>query len=185
MPMSNDWEKIKGEVKYDNPWITVSEDQVINPSGNPGIYGKVHFKNLAIGIVPLDEKGNIYFVRQFRYVLNEYSLEIPEGGGPLHVDPLHSAKKELKEETGLIASKWSVLLDMHLSNSVSDERSIVYLAQGLTQGVATPEETEKFTVHVHTIDEALQMIDQHKITDAITVAAILKLKLMLLNKQDV
>lgn len=90
---ANRMAKISGEVKYDNPWIKVTEDQVLNPAGNPGIYGKVHFKNLAIGIVPVDSNGYIYFVRQFRYVLNNYSLEIPEGGGPLDIDPLETAKK--------------------------------------------------------------------------------------------
>lgn len=179
----NEWQRVSGEVKYDNPWITVSEDQVINPAGKPGIYGKVHFKNLAIGILPMDNKENIYFVSQFRYVLNEYSLEIPEGGGPLNIEPLQSAIKELKEETGLIANKWSIILDMHLSNSVSDERCIVFLAQDLVQGTPEPEETESFTIHTYHIDEAIKMIDQKKITDAITVAAILKLKLMLMDKQ--
>jgi len=183
--MSNlqEWQWVSGEIKYDNPWITVTEDQVINPAGKPGIYGKVHFKNLAIGIVPIDKEGNIYFVRQFRYVLNQYSIEIPEGGGLLHIDPLESAIKELKEETGLIAQNWSIILDMHLSNSVSDERSIVYLAENLTQGTPDPEETESFTNHKYHIDVVLRMIDQKEITDAITIAAILKLKLMMLNKQ--
>lgn len=183
--MSNhqEWQRVSGKIKYDNPWITVTEDQVINPAGKPGIYGKVHFKNLAIGIVPMDNEGNIYFVRQFRYVLNEYSLEIPEGGGPLHVDPLESAIKELKEETGLVAQKWSIILDMHLSNSVSDERSIVYLAENLTQGTPDPEETESFTIHKYHIDVVLKMIDRKEITDAITIAAILKLKLLILNNE--
>ena len=183
--MSNqpEWQRVSGEIKYDNPWITVTEDQVINPAGNPGIYGKVHFKNLAIGIVPVDDEGNIYFVKQFRYVLNQYSLEIPEGGGPLHVDPLESAIKELKEETGLVAQKWSIILDMHLSNSVSDERSIVYLAENLTQESPDPEETEIFTIHKYHIDVVLKMIDQKEITDAITIAAILKIKLMMVHKE--
>jgi 8-oxo-dGTP pyrophosphatase MutT (NUDIX family) len=100
-----------------------------------------------------------------------------------HIDPLESAIKELKEETGLIAQNWSIILDMHLSNSVSDERSIVYLAEILTQGTPDPEETESFTIHKYHIDVVLRMIDQKEITDAITIAAILKLKLMMLNKQ--
>lgn len=183
MSTQKEWHKISGEVKYENPWITVSEDQVINPAGNPGIYGKVHFKNLAIGVVPMDESGCIYFVRQFRYVLNQYSLEIPEGGGPLNIDPLDSAKKELKEETGLVASSWIQILDMHLSNSVSDERSIVYLATGLTQGIAEPEETESFTIHKIHIDEVLNMIQRSEITDAITVSAMFKIKLMMMSNE--
>jgi len=147
MSMQKDWQRITGEVKYDNPWIKVTEDQVINPSGKQGIYGKVHFKNLAIGIVPVDENNCVYFVEQFRYVLDQFSIEIPEGGGPLDIDPLETAKKELKEEVGLVATEWQTILDMHLSNSVSDERSIVYLARGLRQEEPEPEETEKFTFH--------------------------------------
>jgi ADP-ribose pyrophosphatase len=182
MSIQMEWQKISGEVKYNNPWICVTEDQVINPAGNPGIYGKVHFKNLAIGIVPMDQDGNIYFVRQFRYVLNSYSVEIPEGGGPLHINPLETAKKELKEETGMSASHWTEILDMHLSNSVSDERSIVYLAEHLTEGIPEPEETERFTIHRYHIDEAIKMIERKEITDAITIAAIFKIKLMSLSK---
>ncbi|MFM8587749.1 MAG: NUDIX domain-containing protein [Bacteroidota bacterium] len=183
MSIQTEWQKISGEVKYDNPWIKVTEDQVLNPAGNPGIYAKVHFKNLAIGIVPVDSNGYIYFVRQFRYVLNSYSLEIPEGGGPLDIDPLETAKKELKEKTGFSADRWTPILDMHLSNSVSDERSIVYLAEDLTEGMPEPDDTEVFTIHRHHIDEVLQMIDMKEITDAITIAAIFKVKLMLLSKK--
>jgi 8-oxo-dGTP pyrophosphatase MutT (NUDIX family) len=175
--------KISGEVKYYNPWIKVTEDQVLNPAGNPGIYGKVHLKNLAIGIVLVDSNGYIYFVRQFRYVLNNYSLEIPEGGGPLDIDPLETAQKILKEETGFSADRWTPILDMHLSNSVSDERSIVYMAEDLTEGMPEPADTEVFTIHRHHIDEVLQMIDMREITDAITIAAIFKVKLMLLSKK--
>jgi len=185
MSKQKDWQKISGEVKYDNPWISVTEDQVINPAVKPGIYGKVHFKNLAIGIVPIDANGCIYFVRQFRYVLNEYSLEIPEGGGPLDINPLETAKKELKEETGLSAGRWTNILDMHLSNSVSDERSMVYLAEELTEGIPEPEDTEVFTIHRYHIDQVLKMIDRKEITDAITIAAIFKVKLMLLSKNNI
>lgn len=181
--MQKDWQRISGEVKYDNPWIKVTEDKVINPSGKQGIYSKVHFKNLAIGIVPVDENNCVYFVEQFRYVLDQFSIEIPEGGGPLDIDPLETAKKELKEEVGLVATEWQTILDMHLSNSVSDERSIVYLARGLRQEEPEPEETEKFTFHRYHIDEALQMVDRNKITDAITIAALFKIKLMLIANE--
>ena len=174
---------IKAEqTQYENPWIKVTEYQVINPSGNEGIYGKVHYKNIAIGIIPLDNDGKIHMVGQYRFVLNKYSIEIPEGGGDLNRDPLESAKRELKEETGLKADKWEKILEMHLSNSVSDELAIVYLATHLKQEEAAPEETEKLTVTTMTIDEVYDMIIDNKITDAITVAAILRLKIMMLEK---
>ena len=122
----NPW-KINSEKNiYDNPWINVSEFQVINPAGNPGIYGKIHFKNKAIGIVPLDENNNTYLVGQYRFPVNQYSWELPEGGGPLDSAPLDSAKRELLEETGLKAGKWTEILRLHLSNSVCDEEAIVF-----------------------------------------------------------
>lgn len=169
--------------KYDNPWIEVVEFKVINPTGNDGIYGKVHFKNIAIGIVPLDEFGNIYMVQQFRFVLNEQSLEIPEGGGDLSIDPLVSAKRELKEETGLEADYWEQLLEMHLSNSVSDEKAIVYLARGLKEGMMDLEETEEIRVVKMNWMEAYQMVLNNQITDSMSVAALLKLYIMHLENR--
>jgi 8-oxo-dGTP pyrophosphatase MutT (NUDIX family) len=145
-PEENPWKINSEKIIYDNPWINVTEYQVINPSGNPGIYGKVHFKNLAIGVVPLDDELNTYLVGQYRFPTDSYSWEIPEGGGPHADNPLDSAKRELLEETGLKANKWTELQRMHLSNSVCDELSIVYLAQGLEQHEAEPEDTEQLTV---------------------------------------
>src|SRR6201990_1547637 len=106
-PEENPWKITAEKVVYDNPWINVTEYQVINPSGNPGIYGKVHFKNRAIGVIPLDSAMNTYLVGQYRFVLNEYHWEIPEGGGHMAHDPLDAAKRELLEETGLKARKWT------------------------------------------------------------------------------
>jgi 8-oxo-dGTP pyrophosphatase MutT (NUDIX family) len=181
--MENNWIKISTTHQYDNPWISVREDQVINPAGNKGIYGIVHFKNLAIGIVPMDQEGNIYMVGQYRYVNGNYSLEIPEGGGPLGIDPLESAKRELKEETGLHANTWEKLFEMDLSNSVTDERAIVYLATDLQQGEPDPEETEELTVSKIPLTEAYQMVLDGKITDSITVAALFKMKIKLLENE--
>jgi 8-oxo-dGTP pyrophosphatase MutT (NUDIX family) len=181
--MENNWTKLGTIHQYDNPWIAVTEDQVINPAGNKGIYGIVHFKNLAIGVIPVDQDGNIYMVGQFRYVTGKYSLEIPEGGGPLDIEPLESAKRELKEETGLEAKTWEKLFEMDLSNSVTDERAIVYLATDLQQGVSEPEETEELTVSKIHLTEAYQMVLDGKITDAITVAALFRMKIKLLENE--
>jgi 8-oxo-dGTP pyrophosphatase MutT (NUDIX family) len=177
----NPWTVIDESVIYDNKWIRLTEYNVLNPSGNKGIYGKVHFKNKAIGIVVLDEELNTYLVGQYRFVLNEYSWEIPEGGGPLEDDALDSAKRELKEETGLVAEEWTVLMDMHLSNSVSDEHAIIFLARDLRQEEAMPEETEQLVVKKLPFEEVYKMVDSGAITDAMAVAAILKVKLMLLE----
>lgn len=172
------WTINSSEVKYDNPWIKVTEHQVVNPSGNNGIYGEVHFKNIAIGIVALDDQDNIYMVNQFRFVLNQDSLEIPEGGGSLEIDPLLSAKRELKEETGLVANSWEKLMELHLSNSVSNEKAIIYLAKDLHQGEMDLEETEDIVVSKLSLKEAYELVNEHKITDAISVAAILKLYIL-------
>lgn len=175
----NPWKILSGNEIYKNPWIALTEYQVINPSGGPGIYGKVHFRNVAVGAFPLDEQLNTYLVGQYRFTLDQYSWEIPEGGGPLGVDPLLSAKRELLEETGLVADEWTPIIEMHLSNSVSDEYAITYLARGLRQETASPEETEQLQVKKLPFEEAYQMVEKGLITDSMSVAAILKVKLML------
>ena len=180
-PEENPWLIESEATIYDNPWIGLTEYQVINPSGNPGIYGKVHFKNRAIGIIPLDEDMNTYLVGQYRFVVDQYSWEIPEGGGPLDEDPLDAAKRELLEETGLIAKNWTEVLRMHLSNSVSDELSITYVATGLEQFKAEPEETEQLMVKKLPFEEVYRMVCAGEIMDSVTVAAVLKVKLMLLE----
>lgn len=179
----NPWETLSAREIYDNPWINVTEYKVINPSGGEGIYGKIHYKNHAIGIIALDEDNHIWLVGQYRYVLNQYHWEIPEGGGPLDKDRLESAKRELLEETGLIASNWQELQPIHLSNSVSDEFGMIYLARGLKQGVAHPEETEELQVKRVSIDEAYEMVVSGKITDSISLAAILRVKILLLENK--
>lgn len=178
-PSRNPWTILEGALRYDNPWISLTEYQVVNPGGGRGIYGKVHFKNLAIGIVALDEKGSIYLVGQYRFPLDRYSWEIPEGGGPLGTDPLDSAKRELLEETGLKAVLWEEILRIDLSNSVSDEQGIIYLARGLTQHGARPEQTEELQIRKVPFETAYQMLGRGEMTDSMTVAAIQKVKLMM------
>lgn len=173
MSYENPWTKKSSQLQYENNWIRVREDQVVQPDGNHGIYGVVEFKNKAIGIVPIDSNGNIHLVGQFRYVLNEYSWEIPEGGCPEHEDPLAAAKRELLEETGLTADDWELLGRAHLSNSVSDELAIYYLATGLTHGEACPDSTEKLMHKVVPFDEAVEMVLRNEITDSLSVIAIL------------
>ncbi len=180
-PESNPWKIIASKQIYDNPWIQLTEYDVINPGGGKGIYGKVHFKNTAIGVVVLDESLNTWLVGQFRFPLDQYSWEIPEGGGLIDVDPLEGAKRELLEETGLVAANWEPLLTMHLSNSVSDELAIVYLATSLTQKTAEPEETEQLQLQKIPLEKVYEMVEAGQITDSMTVAAIYKIKLMLLQ----
>lgn len=175
----NLWTTLSSELKYSNPWISVTEFQVLNPAGKPGIYGKVHFKNKAIGVIPIDEKGNTWLVGQHRYPLDEWSWEIPEGGGPNELHVLDSAKRELKEETGLVANRWTMIQRTHLSNSVSDEEGFVFLAEDLTQLENELEETEAdMKIWKLPFTDALNMVLEGKITDSLSVMGILKVARM-------
>ncbi len=171
----NPWKVRESKVIYDNPWITLIEDQVINPAGNPGIYGKVQFKNRAVGIIPMDHHQNIWLVGQFRYALNEYSWEIPMGGVPHKESLLEGAQRELKEETGLEATQWTEILKLHTSNCVTDEIGFVYLAEDLTQGSPEFDETEALEIRKLPFTEAIELVIDGAITDAISIAGILKL----------
>lgn len=174
----NPWQIISEKNIYDNNWINVTEYDVINPGGEKGIYGKVHFKNIAIGIVPLDEEYNTYLVGQYRFTIDKYSWEIPEGGC-LNESPLDAAKRELLEETGLKAKHWQQVIEMYLSNSVTDEHCFVFVAKGLTQHESMPESTEKLHVKKLSFNEVYNMVLQNEITDALSIAAILKTKLLI------
>lgn len=174
----NPWKTLETKYVYENPWIKVQEDQVLNPKGGKGIYGKVSFKNNAIGIIPIDEEGNTWLVGQYRYTMNEYSWEIPMGGGPLEIEPLESAKRELKEETGLTAEIWTNIMRIHTSNSVTNEEGFVFLAENLTQGETEFEETEDLKIKKLPFTEVVQLVMDQKITDAISIAGILKVALL-------
>jgi len=178
---SNPWKINAEQLIYQNPWIALTEYDVTNPSGGKGIYGKVHFKNIAVGVLVLDENLDTYLVGQFRFTLNSYSWEMPEGGCPEGSEPLESAKRELLEETGLIAEEWTQLMQMHLSNSVSDELAIIFLARKLIQGKAAPEETEQLEVKKIPFAEMVKMVEEGIITDSMTVAAVYKVQLLLLQ----
>ncbi len=175
----NPWVILNKELKFETPWISVTKYDVLNPAGKPSLYGVVNFKNLAIGVLPLDEQLNTWLVGQWRFPLNQYSWEIPEGGGPLGEDPLTTAGRELREETGLVAQHYQELCRMHTSNSVSDEHAIIFLARQLEQKDAQPEETEDLKIRKLPFEEAWQMVMRGEITDSLSMVAILKTKLLL------
>lgn len=171
----NPWQPQSSKVIYDNPWFCLHEDRVINPGGGISHYGKIDFKNIAIGIIPLDADNNTWLVGQYRYVPDCYSWEIPMGGGPLNIDPLDSAKRELREETGLTATHWQELMQLHTSNSVTNERGLVYIARDLTEGETEFEETEDIKIEKLPLTEAIERVLSGEITDAVSVAGLLKL----------
>lgn len=169
------WRVKSSATVYENPWIKVSHDEVITPRETPGIYGVVHFKNTAVGVVPIDDEGNTWLVRQSRYTLNQYTWEIPEGGCPVDEEPLAAAQRELEEEVGLLAGEWEFLMRMHLSNSVTDETAEVYVARTLSSGHQNLEATEDIEIKKLPLCDAIAMAKNGEITDAISVAALLRL----------
>jgi 8-oxo-dGDP phosphatase len=164
-------------VAYDNPWITVWHDEVERPDGSPGIYGVVHFANLAAGVVALDADDRIVLVGQHRYTLDAYSWEIPEGGVPAGETALDGARRELREETGVEAATWNELARVDLSNSISDEQAVLFLATGLSHGPAEPDPTEALEIRWLPFDEALAMTLDGRITDVMSVTAIQRVAL--------
>ena len=178
----NPWRTLSSKEVYSNPWIEVREDAVIRPDGELGIYGVVHYKNIAVGILPVEDEF-IYLVGQYRYPLDRYSWEIPEGGCASGEDPLQAAQRELEEETGLRAQHWTQMGEAHLSNSVSDERAVWFAATGLTQGAQRPEGTEQLNVRRVPFAEVLSMVLTGEITDALSLLAILNYRIRQDNQQ--
>jgi 8-oxo-dGTP pyrophosphatase MutT (NUDIX family) len=171
----NPWKTKKITKVYENPWITLTHEDVIIPSGNDGIYGKVHFKNYAVGIIPIDQDGNTWLVGQYRYTLNAYSWEIPEGGALIPQDPLEAAQKELAEEVGLAAASWELIAKLHNSNSVTDEVAFIFVARDLSETYAELDETEVIERKKLPFKEAVKMALNGEITDSMSVVGLLKL----------
>ncbi len=179
----NTWRRNSRRLAYRNPWIRVDHDEVTTPGGSAGVYGVVHFENTAIGIVTLDAAGLTTLVGQWRYPLDRYSWEIPEGGGPKDQTSLSAAQRELREETGLVADTWTKLLDVDLSNSVTDETGVLYLAEDLVQGRAEPEDTEDLSLRRVPFEEAVAMVLRGEITDSLSVLGLLATERLLRERK--
>jgi len=168
------WRKISSRTVFENDWMQVREDEVVNPGGGKNLYGHVHFKNVAVAIVALDDANNTWLVGQDRYTLGTYSWELPMGGAPLDEPPLAAAKRELQEETGIRATDWEELMRLHPSNSITDELGVAYIATGLSFGETQFEETEDLEIRKLPLEVAVKMVLDGQITDAISVAALLR-----------
>lgn len=175
----NPWKTLSSSIPYENKWIKVVENKVLNAVGNEGIYGVVHYKSIAVAIVPLDEHYNTWIVGQYRYTLDSYEWEVPEGGCPENTAPLDTAIRELHEETGLQATSYEPILEMQLSNSVSDEISYTFVAKGISYIGEKPDEDEVLHVKKLPFEEVYQMVLRGEIRDALSVASILKTKLLI------
>jgi len=168
----NPWRRQRRTLAYENAWIQVHHDEVIRPDGQPGIYGVVHFRNRAVGVVAIDGDDRVALVGQFRYTIERYSWEIPEGGVASGEDPLDGARRELREETGIEAATWREIGGFDLSNSITDETGMLYLATGLTDGPTAPEATEDLRLRRVPFAEALAMVDRAEILDALSQLAL-------------
>jgi 8-oxo-dGTP pyrophosphatase MutT (NUDIX family) len=180
----NPWRTLGSRRVYENPWISVREDSVIRPDGEPGIYGVVHYKNTAVGVLPAED-DHVYLVGQYRYPLERYSWEIPEGGCPEDEEPLEAARRELREETGLEAGNWRRLGEAFLSNSVADEYAVWFLATDLVAGEPQNEGTEVIGVRRVPLREALAMTMDGRITDALSILALSTYALEKFGSDDV
>ncbi|GJL95388.1 MAG: DNA mismatch repair protein MutT [Hyphococcus sp.] len=168
-PKIGPWTVHSAADAFDNPWINVTDHKVTHPNGEAGQYSVVRFKNLAVGVLPIDQNGDVWLVGQHRFPHDRYSWELPEGGAPLAEDPLEAAKRELAEETGLHAKEWSELTRFDLSNSVTDERAIGFLAWGLSQGEASPEASEELTIKRVSFRTLFEMVLKGEVRDSLTI----------------
>ncbi len=159
---------------YENPWFWVEEHDVVNPDGAPGFYGVVRIRRLAVGVLPIEPDGRVHLVGQWRFPLGRYSWEMPEGGAEAGESALACARRELREETGLAAGQLTEILRLDLSNSLTDEQAVCFLASDLTPGPAAPEPSEVLAPLLAPFREVLARVVDGRISDAMTVAAVLR-----------
>ncbi|MEM6627855.1 MAG: NUDIX hydrolase [Pseudomonadota bacterium] len=170
------WRIASARTMYDNPWIRVREYEALAPTGAPARYGLVEMKNLSTGVLPVESDGTTYLVGQDRFAFGRYSWELPEGGGPKEDDPKAAAARELAEETGFQAASWLTLMeDVHLSNSVTDERAFAFLAWGLSPIVGVDKDAvEDLALRRLPFGEALRMAADGEISDVFSLVMLFK-----------
>jgi ADP-ribose pyrophosphatase len=174
MTETNPWRFLAARTAFDNPWIEVVAQDTIDPAGGSRVYGIVRFKKIAVGVLPVDARGQVHLVGQWRVPLARYSWEMPEGGCEAGEDPADAVRRELEEEAGLKAATLTPILEMDLSNSVTDERAFCFLATGLSSGQRAPEPVEILANRTAPFAEVLADATSGRIRDAMTVAAVLR-----------
>ena len=163
--------KLSSEMKFDGKLIKVTYD-IADVNGKEAWREVVHHPG-ASAVVAIDEENRIIMEKQFRYALNDYLLEIPAGKLDAGEDPLVCAKRELEEETGIIASEWISLGTIATSPGFCNEVIHLYVAKGLSKGEIHWDEDEYVEVERYTFDELLQRIKEERIKDSKTLSALL------------
>jgi ADP-ribose pyrophosphatase len=167
------WRTVASRVVYENPWITVREDDVVRPDGSPGVYGVVVAQG-AVGVVPVLPDGRVLLVRQWRYVAGRPMWEIPTGGVHDGEGLEDAVQRELAEEAGHRATTLVPLGSILSSKSVMDETCHLFLGTGLVPATGVPDPTEDIAVGTFTLAEAVGMVLDGEILDAMSVVALLR-----------
>ena len=170
----NPWTVKRVTRPFENDWFAVDAHDVVRPDGADGHYGVIRVRRLAVGVLPIDDAGRVHLVGQWRFPLGRYSWEMPEGGADPGEDALDCARRELEEETGISARTYQQILEMDLSNSLTDERAVAFLATGLREGASNPEATEVLQRRAAPFTEVLARVVVGRIRDSLTVAAVLR-----------
>ncbi len=170
----NPWTLKRKTQPFENAWFRIDAHEVVRPDGADGTYDVIRIRRLAVGVLPIDADGAVHLVGQWRFPLERYSWEMPEGGAEPGEDALECAKRELEEETGLSARTYQRILEMDLSNSLTDETAVIFIATDLTPGVASPEGTEVLERRTASFAEVLSRVVDGRIRDSLTVAAVLR-----------
>lgn len=159
---------------FENPWMRLTRHQATAPTGAPADYVVMRPRNLAAGVLPLHDDGTVTLVGQHRFATMRYSWEMPEGGVPEGEDPLAGIQRELAEEAGLVADHWLEVLRLDLSNSITDERAVCWLAWGLGAAATAPDPTEDLRIVRVPFLSLIEEIDRGAVRDVMTVATALK-----------
>ena len=167
------WIVLGSKVVYRNPWIKVREDRVIRPDGKKGIFGVVSIKP-GVSVLPMDDKGNVYLTKEYHYGVERVTIEAVSGGADKGETKLQTAKRELKEETGLIAKRWTCLGFANPFTTVASSSHHMYLAQKLVQSKSKQDGTEVIKVIKVSFKIAVKWVMESKITHSPSAILILK-----------
>jgi 8-oxo-dGTP pyrophosphatase MutT (NUDIX family) len=170
---SNPWETLSSRRFYESRYVDVDQDEVRHRSGKVHPYTALRFRIYGIAVLPILADGSTYLIGQYRYLSQRYTWELPRGSGPKGIDPLETAQRELKEETGAVAGQWLEVLRLMVSPGITDEMAPCFVAWDLDQGMADPDPQESLAIRQLSFPEAVAAVLDGTICDAASVATIL------------